>query len=398
MADTIKMILYIFYTRTHLMNTTNLLEQEPQRLEAEWRLRVFGAERLAYNQDIVPSAEAVEELTNAIADCATDAGSMVWEGVYSRRMGTDAENGPQLLWDPAHIMYGFLSHDAEHTVASVTGLSYEECWLLNPAGSLRPGKYAVSEDLEITDSGEAKISRQIAAINPFRSTRIHASKPANATEVAAALDLVNGLKGESAGSLPVYVEIGYGVDPSALLGSRTFINKAHFAFDPARGDYTTSHTSYPEAVRAESVAFAQRVNAERPGQHIVFAFGEGNRLPLGARTVREVFAANIVNTSAISNTIKRATLADIYRVLEPNGRLVLKVNWHQDEWPVDVMTQFLADNGFSVRKVIAPDHKGYRLLESEYGTQQKVAAPEGYYLIAQRSRAALGLGRLSFAG
>jgi hypothetical protein len=58
------------------------------------------------------------------------------------------------------------------------------------------------------------------------------------------------------------------------------------------------------------------------------------------------------------------------------------------------MRKFLAESGFSVRRAIDSTDAGYRLLESEYGIQQEVEAPRGYYLITQRSRTTGGLGKV----
>lgn len=366
------------------MSVAIALERQPQQETAN-RLRVFGAERLAHDIGHEATPASVDELRTAIANAATGAGGMLWEGVYIRRTATP-DNSPQLLWDPAHIMYGFLPPEAVRTDASITNLSYEERWLLRPAGRLLPGKYAISETLEITDAGSADIHREIVSLSGMRDTRMSASKPANAAEVAAALNLVNSLNGEKTLALPLYVEIAFGLDPAVLRGEvRNFDNKMHLGIDPAVGNYRNAHGQYADAVKTHAHLFAQRVNAERPGQNIAFVIGDGSRLPLRRSSVREVFMANLLNATAIANTTKNAILADVDRVLEPNGRLVVKVNWHQDAWPLEATKQLLAENGFSVRKVIDSRQSAHALLEAEYGTQQEIEAPEGYYLIAQRA-------------
>jgi len=113
--------------------------------------------------------------------------------------------------------------------------------------------------------------------------------------------------------------------------------------------------------------------------------GEGNKLPLRDRTVREVFMANVLNTSFIDDATKIAILAEINRVLEDGGRLVTQVNWHQSGWPVGKTKQLLKDNDFQVLKIIkATTDIEYQRLEEEYGVQENARAPKGYYVIAER--------------
>jgi len=179
--------------------------------------------------------------------------------------------------------------------------------------------------------------------------------------------------------LPVFVEIGYGLDPSVVLGNRTFRNKQYIGVETAVGQYGNTD-SYPDAVRRKTARLRGEIGLIRPGEHIDFRLTDG-RLPVGNNSVREIYAANVLNAPGVIDD-KLELLGEIRRILEPNGTVVLRVNWEQDTWPEAKTTELLRSNGFTVWQCLGRHACAYARLDEQYGAQKEVAAPPGYYVVA----------------
>lgn len=186
----------------------------------------------------------------------------------------------------------------------------------------------------------------------------------------------------------VYVEIGYGTDPSSLSGNRVYEDgKVYIGVDAAEGDYArTEAGNYGELVRQKASELQQRAKTEKPSQNINFIIGDGRQPPLPTGSVKEVYMANVL-TAPMRPNDKRALLAEISRTLEPNGELVIKVSWDVWMWPEEEreIEQLVRRAGLDViGHVSATSHEEeFEILEEQYGTTQAADKPIGYYVIAQ---------------
>jgi len=179
--------------------------------------------------------------------------------------------------------------------------------------------------------------------------------------------------------LPIYAEVGYGLDPSAILGNRSFRNKRYIGVETAVGQYGDTD-SYPDAVRRKTAMLRSEIGRLRPDEHIEFCLTDG-KLPFDDDSVREVYAANVLNAPGDIED-KLDLLREIRRVLEPDGAVIARVNWEQDAWPSVKTSELLTDSGFVVWQCLDYRACAYSRLDEQYGLQQEVAAPPGYYVIA----------------
>jgi hypothetical protein len=220
--------------------------------------------------------------------------------------------------------------------------------------------------------------------------RRSAAKPASASELSVASALLDGYVqldansggAETARREPIYLEVGYGLDPMALRGQRAFNSKKYIGIDSATGNYENPLGAYPDAVRQASAQFADSVASERAGQHILFAASDADRLPLPTNSVREIFMSNVLN-APLESGARSDILREAGRVIEARGNLIVRVNWHQESWPAPTMAEYLKQGGFQIVRSVAATDTEYARLDSQYGVPTQIPAPEGYYLVAE---------------
>jgi hypothetical protein len=352
------------------------------RAQAEERLRVFGAERL----DAVgekPPAREVMALAQQIETVCSDSQARTFRGRSTRSIQA-ATHTLHARWNPAGIIGGFSDSDGG-TLASVNGIHNETYWEY-PPGRLLPRRLRALEGLGISHDGQATIVRSIEPANKPGCTISSAGKPATADELRAVhATLQTAYAAERIQNvlhsrLPLYVEVGSGLDPMSLRGARSFVTKSCVEIDKADGDYENPYGEYGTAVQAQSARFASQAGAERPGEHISFILGDGTAMPLPDSSTHELFMSNVLN-APIGDEARHGLLLEARRVSEPSGTMVVRANWHTDTWPPEKMAGLVGDY-FYVPRVVPPDDPAYAMLETQYGAPVDVPAPEGYYLIA----------------
>lgn len=183
----------------------------------------------------------------------------------------------------------------------------------------------------------------------------------------------------------VYLEIGYGTDPAALRGNRTFTDgRVYLGVDAADGDYyTASGTGYGDEVLRATSAFRDWAAVERPGEDIRFAIGDASSLPLPDLSVHEVYAANFINAPIPSET-KHAAVEDAKRSLKIGGLLVARVNWDHEFHPSLEIEKFLAIHGLFVWGNVKAEDSKYAELEETFGTPLDIDPATGYMVIAEK--------------
>ncbi|MDB5165137.1 MAG: hypothetical protein JWM00_27 [Candidatus Saccharibacteria bacterium] len=350
----------------------------------KWQ-KLFGVNPYKYDQANPAVPESVDELIHAIEDICTGSGSTASSSIYRFTSGQRDNGDPkfEVMLNEGNFGWGLDTGLLDVTQAKVTNIHYEEHF---GVGFKEPfGKYLIEDTFFIDPrTNVPSVHRRMAPLRPGRRYYKSAIKPANALDVAAALDIVKQAKTgrEIEGELPTYVEIGFGMDSAAMLGDRKFDSKQYVGVDAVLGQYALeSGQPYTQALHAETEMLTARVEDERPGEHIKFSVAEGEHLDMPDESVREVFMSNVLNAPDISIADKRKLLAETSRILEKGGRLVVRVNWHQDDWSPMMMREFLEDNGAFIVKETHPGQSSHILLERQYGTQKTVQAPEGYYLV-----------------
>jgi hypothetical protein len=349
------------------------------------RLAVFGAARLAEAAENPASDRAVDALAWRIESLCTDDRAQAFMGV-GRRIVRGADASLELSWNPAGTMGGF-SPDIgwDDAIASISGLR-TETYRKTPDGRLLPRRYTAQEGLYIDrNTGRAMVNKAVWLTRSRRGQS--ATNAASATDVG---DAYRALEVSSAQEklvyaqalrLPLYVEIGSGLDPMAIRGQRAYTSKACIEVDKAVGNYDNRFGNYPSAVLAQASHFAGQVHAERASEHILFMVGDGRHLPLPDKSVHEVFMSNVLNAD-IGDEARHGMLAEAARVAEQYGSMVVRANWHTDVWPHDKMLS-LVRQYFSVPRSVEADDVSYGRLETQYGKPSEVAAPDGYYIIGQ---------------
>ncbi|HSX44309.1 MAG TPA: class I SAM-dependent methyltransferase [Candidatus Saccharimonadales bacterium] len=353
-------------------------------------LKVFGAERLEESKNNPPSQESVDALIWKIEELSNGPNASRHYSVSSSTLtGDNTESTPRPLevtWNPAGVVGGFDGGGVwDRATASVDNLKYEQQRL--KIDSHLPRLYTVWEGLYIDrDTGLAMIMRGISTSHRHYS----ASKPATADEVDEVFSRLTQIaqhdadNGETKPHLPIYLEVGYGLDPGGVLTKRTFKDKMYIGIDRAVGDYENPVATYPDAVRSESLRFVDYIEKEKSGQNIYFMLGDGQHLPFQDHSVREVFMSNILNAD-VDDATRNDMLNEARRVLEKDGNVIVRVNWNREEWKLRKMADAINDQGFFVFRSVRSIDPEYRSMEAQYGTPNQVAAPEGYYLIATPS-------------
>ena len=368
------------------------IREQDERTAAE-QLAVFGAERIAQDEANPASSEQADALKWDIERLCTDGREDFWRGVWRRQLvsdkGANGKNPLELMWNPAGIVGGFgVDRTWDGAVATISKLKQEKVWF-KPDGS-HVARMDARERLYIDPyDGMAWVRRVIYN----RNGRVAgADKPANALEIQQARELLATLAAQqrdpaAGAALPVYLEIGYGLDPAAIGGQRTFDDKLYVGVERAKGEYENPLGEYSQAVAAETERLAA-ASSIASGKRLSFMIVDSARLPLDSGTVREAYLSNVLN-APLERAEQAEILEEVSRVLEPNGNVVTRVNWHQDKWPRAKMIELLRNAGLHVIRSVSHDESPaqYRQLELQYGTPRQVPAPEGYYLIAEPSRA-----------
>jgi hypothetical protein len=323
-------------------------------------------------------------LIGAIESVCTGSGSRASYSRHFFTVGEDREGSAksEIMLNEGNFGWGLDTGLLDITLASVTNIRTEEHFGL---GLREPfGKYTV-EDTFFIDPRTNIPSVYRRMVPQHRSYNFRgAIKPANALDIAAALEVVKKALSpiETGAQLPTYVEIGFGMDSAAILGDRKFDTKQYMGIESIVGHYALEgNKPYTSTLLQETELLHNRVEDERPGEHIRFAVADGEHIDMPDNSVREVFMSNILNAPDITLDNKRKLVAESSRVLEKGGRLVVRVNWHQDDWSPRMMRAFLEDNGAFIVKETHPGQLSHALLEKQYGTQKTVPAPKGYYLV-----------------
>jgi hypothetical protein len=364
----------------------DVMEDVFARMLVAERTKLFGVERMADSERNPPSPDSVEALSFTVERLCASSLARVYHGVPHRILSLDGHELPvELSWNPTGITGGFGgSGPSDRSIASASNLWQSRSRVLLP----RPGVQQETEGIYVdADTGLAVVTREVyvtPTLGAYSDVSSHATKPASQGEVVAAVNILAACMAQESvtGPLPVHVEVGYGTDPTAVRGIRTFRDRLYVGIDSAIGKYGSFRESYPNAVRTEATQFTRAAQVERPDEHIVFVIGAGDCLPVGSITVREVIMANVLNADIELGT-KQAILQEALRIMDKDGYLVVKVNWHCDEWPPSAMAQLAADNGFIVRSITQHGSHQYDVLERTYGKPQLVEAPDGYYLVAE---------------
>lgn len=186
----------------------------------------------------------------------------------------------------------------------------------------------------------------------------------------------------------LFVEIGFGTNPAALAGSRTFNDdRAYFGIDAAKGkyDHVATGNEYGQEVARCMADLAMRASSERPNENIEFALGDGRNLPQDDNSVDELYMANVLTAPmAGADRARRELLQEATRVLKDNGKLVVKVSW--DAWldTPEYISSKISRAGLTVTQVIEDTDEKFKVLEDEYGKSEGIDKPTGYFVIAEK--------------
>lgn len=366
---------------------------------AALQLEVFGEERLAQDKDNLPSPQEIDSLIWEIERFCTAPGSRSIHGASHRMLQKEGEEGRfswvEVHWNPAGVVGGFGANtEWDGAIGSIFNFKYQSQWL-KPEGFRVPRPFHIQEGLFIDrQTGHPMIKKSIWTDGRNNHGKT-ATKPATSDEVKQALSLIQTLSNhqlndghdnqEKSTKQPVYLEIGYGLDPMAILSRRKFHDRMYVGIDKAIGDYENLIAEYPDAVKIQTQSFLRETSARKQGEHIFFIMGSGENLPLPNDSVHEIFMSNVVNAE-LNPEAASGILHEARRVIEKGpaypGTLVLKVNWNRSDWTIDKMVSFLGENGFLVFRSVRGSDVEYERMESQYGTAVQVPAPRGYYLLA----------------
>lgn len=205
------------------------------------------------------------------------------------------------------------------------------------------------------------------------------------------------------------VEVGFGETPIPLNGNLQFGEYA--GFDAANGDgyeARTGHHSYSYVIRQKIAQFKELLKERRPGEKIRLEEGDAvkdetqgrkglDSIRDGAAT--EVYLGDVLNAPFDNGDEERlAILAEAQRMLNPYGRLVVKVSWGRDalgEFQLDRINHLLRESGFSTVDHCIYGATDYNGLEERYGkTPIKRIVPvitgedeyeySAYYVVAKK--------------
>ena len=375
-----------------------LLPEEVERyaeLEELRRQTVFGEdyELATYGASERASLEKASELAVIIGRLCVGPQAESFNGIYHRELRLpDAESGRTigLMWNPAGTRGGFGSTEQDAAVASIRDTASGVQKINKSFLHLQKGRYKYSEMIYVDrETGMPIVQKTLYPHRRSSMPGMSASRPASDNDVNGMIQLLQPyIENDRATAFaetnlkkPLYVEIGYGLDPAALRGNRQFTTIAYLGIDQAVGDYENPHGAYVEAVRASSIRFNKKVASERPDENIQFSIGDAEHLGLPDGSVQELYMSNVINAPVDENT-RHDILAEAHRVISRNGELVVRVNWHQDEWPESGMVTLLCAHGFAVVRSVTSTDAEYNRLEDQYGRPNEVSAPPGYYIIA----------------
>ncbi|HTB48572.1 MAG TPA: methyltransferase domain-containing protein [Verrucomicrobiae bacterium] len=184
----------------------------------------------------------------------------------------------------------------------------------------------------------------------------------------------------------VYLEVGYGTDPSALRGNRSFTeSKLYLGVDAAEGNYysAVNGQEYGPAVRDAIRGFQDYVRAERPQEDIRFVIGDATCLPLANESVGECYMADVLNAPLLVDT-KRTLIKEAERVLKPGAKLIVKISWDYFLFPPEEVERKLRETGLLVRNRINGGGKEFQEMEAVFGTSTGLPAGVGYYVVAEK--------------
>lgn len=211
------------------------------------------------------------------------------------------------------------------------------------------------------------------------------SEPHTETDMDGTLE-----RGEQSRPSEIYVEVGPGLDPSAVNGTRKFDgDKAYYGIDAGMGWYNAKDGRlYGAAVQEELPRIQEQVQRDRPDEHIQFIHGEGHHLPFKDSSVHEVYMANAM--AAISEDEIVEIFREAARVLRPGGEFVVKVSRDSGLYNIDFTRPRLQWTGFEVNEVVTAKEQPERFAELEqlYGTSRDVELPQGYFCIATHRKEA----------
>jgi len=364
---------------------------EPAGVEARQRARevaqlaVFGTERLAEASDSPPSDIAIRGLMGEVEELCNDGQSRHFYGKALRTLRGSGQD-VDLTWNPAGIIGGFSPEPGwDDAPMTVNGLIHETYWA-KPEGAVVPRRYKTAENMFISrHTGTPMVTKAVWRTSGTNKALV-ATKPASASEIANTHNAIRRMAAAEKvtaalrAHLPLYVEIGFGLDPMALRGARTYQRKNCVEIDNATGSYVNRFGNYADAVESQAVLFAQGAARERAGQHISFLLGDGGKLPLPDTSVHELFMSNVLNAN-IHDAGRHAILCEAQRVIKKNGTVVVRANWHTDEWPQDRTVRMLR-HYFYVPRSVSSGNVAYQHLDNQYGRPAEVAAPDGYCVLA----------------
>ncbi len=188
----------------------------------------------------------------------------------------------------------------------------------------------------------------------------------------------------------IYLEIGPGLDPSALRGTNTYAgNKFYVGLDLASDEsrqYTPDRT-YGEEVKLQTPALQEEAKLQRPDENIFFVEGKGQALPLRDQSVQEIYAANVL-TAPQDDDNRIKLLHEMGRVLKDDGELIIKVDWDTEAWDKNHVVDMLITSGFELDKIISFDEDPleYQQIETQRGKSQLHNEPEGYFIFVRKQK------------
>src|SRR5262249_3497939 len=157
-----------------------------------------------------------------------------------------------------------------------------------PDGIIMPRPYYATESIYVDrKTDRAMVLRSMWPNNNWpikgRGHSITSTKPATVEELDRAMDLLEpyiesdrldvGLGGTC--QIPKFLEVGYGLDPSAIRGGRVYAAKIGLGIDRAVGHYENKLGQlYAKAVLSKTVEYQRFVASEREGKLIKFMIGD----------------------------------------------------------------------------------------------------------------------------
>ncbi|HSX43993.1 MAG TPA: hypothetical protein VLE69_01700 [Candidatus Saccharimonadales bacterium] len=166
------------------------------------QIEVFGAERIAALEGHEATPDSVEELLCVIGSLAVESGDRLAlpESINHRLVYREVGEPLHVQTNPNHVPAGgFGSTEEDFALATIYGLKVGKTRIFMPRRYLRPGVYAVREDIYVDRDKNAKILKCFSPLygnvvreilNRF-TEGIAARKLASEEEVQEALDIVS---------------------------------------------------------------------------------------------------------------------------------------------------------------------------------------------------------------